>query len=110
MITLDHDIPFDQYLKSAKGQLVLEFCKTFSLRCWYRRSASGNTHVTIDLDVDFLREMEIRAILLDDPMRILNDLRRHAFHVPTGRLWDAKIDRNGKKEVGEWIELYTPES
>ncbi len=110
MITLDHDIPYDQYLHSAKGQLVLEFCRTFGLRCWYRRSASGNVHVAIDMNVDFLRELEIRAILLDDPGRILNDLRRHAFHVPTGRLWDVKVDRAGKREAGQWEILYTPES
>lgn len=109
MITLDHDIPYDQYRQSAKGMLVLEFCKTFKVRCWYRRSSSGNTHVAIDLDVDFLRELEIRAILLDDAMRILNDLRRHAFHVPTGRLWDVKVTREGKKTAGEWEILYDPE-
>jgi len=110
MITLDHDIRFEEYKQSAKGQLVLEFCKAFRLRCWYRRSASGNVHVAIDLDTDFLRELEIRAILLDDPGRIMNDLRRHAFHVPTGRLWDAKIDREGKKTAGPWEILYDPES
>jgi len=110
MITLDHDIPFNEYLKSAKGQLVLEFCRTFRLKCFYRRSASGNVHVAIDLDTDFLRELEIRAILLDDPGRILNDLRRKAFHVQTGRLWDAKVTREGKKEAGPWEILYDPES
>jgi len=108
MITLDHDIPYDQYRQSAKGQLVLEFCRTFGVRCWYRRSPSGNVHVAIELETDFLRELEIRAILLDDPMRILNDLRRHAFHVCTGRLWDAKVDRNGKHQAGEWEILYSP--
>ena len=109
MITLDHDIKYEEYLKSAKGQLVLEFCRTFHLRCWWRKSASGNTHIAIELDVDFLRELEIRAILLDDPGRIMNDLRRHAFHVPTGRLWDAKVDREGQKKAGEWEILYSPE-
>jgi hypothetical protein len=110
MITLDHDIPFAEYLKSAKGQLTIEFCRSFRLKCWYRRSASGNTHVAIDLNTDFLRELEIRAILLDDPMRILNDLRRHAFHMPTGRLWDVKVTREGQKTAGEWEILYDPES
>ena len=106
MITLDHDIPYDQYRQSAKGQLVYEFCRSFRLRCWWRRSASGNVHIAIDLDTDFLRELEIRAILMDDPGRILNDLRRHAFHVPTGRLWDVKVDREGQKKAGEWEILY----
>jgi len=108
VITLDHDIPYDQYLASAKGQLVVEFCRMFQVRCWYRKSASGNTHVVINLDVDFLRELEIRAILLDDAMRILNDLRRHAYHLPTGRLWDVKVSREGKKEAGPWEILYSP--
>jgi len=110
VITLDHDVPYEQYLRSAKGQLVLEFCKTFGVRCWYRRSASGNVHVSIDVKVDFLRELEIRAILLDDPMRILNDLRRHAFHMCTGRLWDVKVDREGKKTAGQWEILHDPET
>jgi len=110
MITLDHDIKYEEYLSTAKGQLVVEFCKMFRLRCWYRRSASGNVHIAIDLDVDFLRELEIRAILLDDPGRIMNDLRRHAFHVPTGRLWDVKVDRAGKREAGQWEILYDPQS
>ena len=109
MITLDHDVPYQEYRQSAKGKLVLEFCKTFELRCWYRRSSTGNVHVAIELETDFLRELEIRAILLDDPMRILNDLRRHAFHVPTGRLWDAKVTREGQKKAGEWEILYSPE-
>ena len=109
VITLDHDIKYEEYRQSAKGQLVYEFCRTFRIRCWYRRSASGNVHVVIDMSVDFLRELEIRAILLDDPGRILNDLRRHAFHVPTGRLWDVKVDRQGKRQAGEWEILYFPE-
>jgi len=110
MITLDHDVPYAEYRQSAKGKLVLEFCRMFGVRCWYRRSASGNVHVAIDVDVDFLRELEIRAVLLDDPMRILNDLRRHAFHMPTGRLWDVKVDRNGRREAGQWEIFYDPES
>ncbi len=109
MITLDHDVPYEGYIQSAKGKLVLEFCRSFGLKCWYRKSASGNVHVAIDVEVEFLRELEIRAILLDDPMRILNDLRRHAFHMPTGRLWDTKVDRDGKKSAGAWEILYTPE-
>ncbi|ASO67386.1 hypothetical protein c109 [Metallosphaera turreted icosahedral virus] len=109
MITLDHDVPYDGYRHSAKGKLVVEFCKSFELRCWYRRSSTGNVHVAIDVDVDFLRELEIRAVLLDDPMRILNDLRRHAFHMPTGRLWDVKVDREGKRQAGQWEVLFSPE-
>ena len=108
MITLDHDIRYEEYRQSAKGQLVLEFCRSFRLKCWYRRSSTGNVHVAIDVDVDFLRELEIRAILLDDAMRILNDLRRHAYHLPTGRLWDVKVSREGKKEAGPWEILYSP--
>jgi hypothetical protein len=108
MITLDHDVPYQDYRQSAKGKLVLEFCRTFELQCWYRRSSTGNVHVAINLSVDFLRELEIRAVLLDDPMRILNDLRRHAFHVPTGRLWDVKVDRDGTHQAGEWEILYSP--
>jgi hypothetical protein len=110
MITLDHDVPYEGYRQSAKGKLVLEFCQTFKVKCWYRRSASGRVHVAVKVNVDFLRELEIRAILLDDPMRILNDLRRHAYHMPTGRLWDAKVDREGQKTAGEWEILYDPES
>lgn len=106
VITLDWDIPFYDLFthnRATMYRLLLLTAMSYG-KVFVRKSPNGRTHVKIILrrELDFFERLEIRAIMMDDPARISNDLRRFARGDEVERLFDIKVD-GFVARAGEWI-------
>jgi len=113
-IGVDVDTPYEEFLP-YKIHRVMESIKNIPVENrpvivnqFYRRSCNGNVHILIELDkpVSFLRSLQIRAWLGDDPIRIKMDLRRtldRGYFNTYDRLFCLKTDGATTKISGPWV-------
>ncbi len=112
-ITLDIDMPYDEYASSVLCERLIYFAQNNILvknkiSLFKRKSSRGNTHVKLIIsdNISDLKIYQIRAYLGDDVHRLRLDLIRDFEKREINRLWDSKYYKNSLYEAGNW-ELVT---
>jgi hypothetical protein len=78
------------------------------INIYMRLSSSGTgVHIKIVLKkpISFLKLMQYRALLWDDPVRLKMDLIRSLVKGEVNRLWDVKIKDGKTYKVKRWIKI-----
>jgi hypothetical protein len=108
-ITVDIDVPYHDFLKSAQFAVIRErldavpFIKSRQIR----RSCNGNVHLKIGLErsLTLFDSLLLRAYLDDDPARLACDMARYYRSrkmEDTGRCFFVKYVNGTARLAGKW--------